>query len=137
MSGLRGRRTAARWSLYMVRCRDGSLYTGIASDVSRRFTEHQQSSRRSAKYLRCRRPLRLVLNRRVGGRLTLSSPTVGASIGYRIAGETPNHWHLYSGTFHAQQSQSIEARAIRYGYRESEISRKELCQLAVSYSGSH
>ena len=69
--------------------------------------------------------------------VTLSSPTVGASIGYRIAGETPNHWHLYSGTFHAQQSQSIEARAIRYGYRESEISRKELCQLAVSYSGSH
>ncbi|MCZ6778743.1 MAG: GIY-YIG nuclease family protein [Acidobacteria bacterium] len=52
----------------MVRCRDGSLYTGIASDVSRRFTEHQQSSRRSAKYLRCRRPLRLVLNRSVGGR---------------------------------------------------------------------
>lgn len=69
--------------------------------------------------------------------VTLSSPTVGASIGYRIAGETPNHWHLYSGTFHAQQSQSIEARAIRYGYRESEISRKELCQLAVPYSGSH
>jgi len=30
------------WFLYMIRCRDGALYTGITTDVERRFVEHQQ-----------------------------------------------------------------------------------------------
>ena len=59
---------AARWSIYIVRCRNGSLYTGISTDVSRRFTEHQRDNQRSSKYLRCRRPLSLVLEKNVGGR---------------------------------------------------------------------
>ena len=38
------------WYLYMVRCRDGNLYTGIATDVARRFADHQAN--KGAKYLR-------------------------------------------------------------------------------------
>jgi putative endonuclease len=52
------------WYVYMVRCRDGNLYTGIATDVERRFTEHQEC--RGAKYLRGRGPLKLVFKQRVG-----------------------------------------------------------------------
>lgn len=52
------------WYVYMVRCRYGSLYTGIATDVERRFAEHQDN--RGAKYLRGRGPLALVFKQRIG-----------------------------------------------------------------------
>ncbi len=54
------------WSLYLVRCGDGSLYTGIATDVARRFAEHQ--SGKGARYLRGRGPLELVYRHPVGNR---------------------------------------------------------------------
>lgn len=59
--------TAAVYSVYMVRCADDSLYTGIATDVARRLTEHE-SSTRGAKYLRGRGPLQLVFSEEVGDR---------------------------------------------------------------------
>lgn len=51
---------AAVWRVYMVRCADGSLYTGVATDVARRVREHNHDDRRGAKYTRARRPVRLV-----------------------------------------------------------------------------
>jgi hypothetical protein len=42
---------AAEYSVYLVRCRDGSLYTGIAKDVARRIAAHEQGTT-GAKYLR-------------------------------------------------------------------------------------
>ncbi len=48
------------WSVYMVRCADGSLYTGIAMDVVRRVNEHNADNRRAARYTRSRRPVTLV-----------------------------------------------------------------------------
>ncbi len=57
----------SEWSIYMLRCGDGSIYTGIATDVSRRISEHQQG-KRGAKYLRGRGPLELVYQRSVGDR---------------------------------------------------------------------
>ncbi len=62
------RKPVARWSVYIVRCRDGALYTGIATDVSRRLSEHVRGDGRGAKYLRGRAPLRLVFVRRIGSR---------------------------------------------------------------------
>lgn len=56
------------WYLYLVRCRDGSLYTGITTDVARRFVEHQGNGNTGAKYLRGRRPLVLVFQKKVGSR---------------------------------------------------------------------
>ena len=56
-----------KYSLYIVRCADGSLYTGIATDVERRIREHE-SGARGAIYLRGRGPLRLEFEQRVGDR---------------------------------------------------------------------
>ncbi|MBQ7000709.1 MAG: GIY-YIG nuclease family protein [Oscillospiraceae bacterium] len=46
------------WHLYILRCGDGSLYTGITTDVHRRFSAHQLG--KGAKYTRGRGPLELV-----------------------------------------------------------------------------
>lgn len=40
--------------MYMVRCSDGSLYTGVTSDVSRRLSEHLSKGSRAARYTRSR-----------------------------------------------------------------------------------
>jgi putative endonuclease len=60
--------TEPDWYIYMIRCRDGSLYTGITTNVDRRFTEHQGSSDAGAKYLRGRGPLVLVFRKKLGSR---------------------------------------------------------------------
>jgi putative endonuclease len=50
------------WYLYMIRCKDNSLYTGITLDIQRRFEEHQDiaGSGKGAKFLRGKGPLTLV-----------------------------------------------------------------------------
>lgn len=48
------------WYVYMVRCADNSLYTGIAKDIERRVDEHNNHNRLAAKYTRARRPVKLV-----------------------------------------------------------------------------
>jgi putative endonuclease len=62
------RRALPGWSVYIVRCGDGTLYTGIALDVRRRIAQHARAAGQGAKYLRGRGPLRLVFARRVGSR---------------------------------------------------------------------
>ena len=52
--------------VYMVRCRDGSLYTGWTFDPERRLHEHNSGS--GAKYTRSRRPVELVYLERVESR---------------------------------------------------------------------
>ncbi len=59
--------TKCDYNLYIIRCADGSLYTGIAIDVARRIKEHETDSR-GAKYLRGRGPLQLEYQERVGNR---------------------------------------------------------------------
>jgi len=54
------------WYLYLIRCRDGSLYTGITTDVDRRLAEHQ--SGKGSKYLRGRSPLILVFQKELGSK---------------------------------------------------------------------
>ncbi len=56
------------WYLYLVRCHDGSLYTGITTNVARRFAEHQGNGDTGAKYLRGREPLVLVFQKKLGSR---------------------------------------------------------------------
>ena len=53
-------RGSTSWWVYLVRCSDNSLYTGIATDVARRFAEHQAQGPKTARYLRGRAPLTLV-----------------------------------------------------------------------------
>ena len=56
------------WYLYLVRCHDGSLYTGITTNVARRFAEHQENNGAGAKYLRGKGPLMLVFQKKLGSR---------------------------------------------------------------------
>ena len=53
----------ASWSVYIVRCRDGSLYTGISNDVAARVLRHNTGS--GARYTRSRLPVELVWKKRV------------------------------------------------------------------------
>ncbi|MCP5051766.1 MAG: GIY-YIG nuclease family protein [bacterium] len=54
------------WWVYIIRCKDGSLYTGIATDVERRLREHEENNGKGAKFLRGRGPLEMVLEKKVG-----------------------------------------------------------------------
>ena len=49
--------------IYILQCRDGSLYTGIAKDVAQRLSEH--SAGRASRYTRVRLPVTLAWSRRV------------------------------------------------------------------------
>jgi putative endonuclease len=46
------------WSVYVVRCRDGTLYTGITTDPDRRLSEHNRGC--GCAYTRSRLPVSLV-----------------------------------------------------------------------------
>ena len=52
--------TESSWFIYMVRCGDNSLYTGIAKDVKKRIHEHNNDDTLGAKYTKARRPVALV-----------------------------------------------------------------------------
>lgn len=54
------------WSIYIIRCGDHSLYTGISNNVAKRFAIHQSGSSQAAKYTRTRHPLRLVFTAEIG-----------------------------------------------------------------------
>ncbi len=59
------------WFLYIVRTASGALYTGISTDVARRFLQHQQGS--GAKALRGKGPLTLVFQCPAGDRSQAST----------------------------------------------------------------
>ncbi|HEY6807859.1 MAG TPA: GIY-YIG nuclease family protein [Gemmatimonadales bacterium] len=47
-----------RWMVYMLRCRDGSLYTGVTNDLPRRLAAHRAGW--GSAYVRSRLPVRVV-----------------------------------------------------------------------------
>lgn len=55
------------WQVYIVRCADTTLYTGIARDLDRRIDQHN-NSRQAARYTRTRRPVTLVYSESCGTR---------------------------------------------------------------------
>ena len=59
---------AVTWYLYVIRTVGGCLYTGIATDVRRRYQEHANGGPKAAKYLRAHPPSELVFTRRLGSR---------------------------------------------------------------------
>lgn len=56
--------TEKKWYLYILRCGDGSLYTGITSDVEARLSQHRAG--KGAKYTRGRGPLEVVYTEECG-----------------------------------------------------------------------
>jgi putative endonuclease len=56
------------WSVYMIRTVDGRLYSGVSTDVSRRYGEHLAGGPRAAKYLKAHKPQSLVFSKPIGSR---------------------------------------------------------------------
>jgi putative endonuclease len=48
----------ANWMVYIMKCVDNTLYTGITTDIDRRLDEHN-NSKKAAVYTKCRRPITL------------------------------------------------------------------------------
>ncbi|MBU3911376.1 MAG: GIY-YIG nuclease family protein [Candidatus Omnitrophica bacterium] len=48
----------AQWILYILECSDGSLYTGITTDLNQRLERHKQG--KACRYTSSRRPLKVV-----------------------------------------------------------------------------
>ncbi len=68
---LTAERNLDSWHVYIARCADGTLYTGIARDVERRIAEHNKGSV-AANYTRARRPVVLVYREPAADRSTAS-----------------------------------------------------------------
>jgi len=58
------------WTVYILECADGSLYTGITTDLERRVTEHEAGQ--GAKYTKGRNPFKLVYSEHCDDRATAS-----------------------------------------------------------------
>ena len=58
------------WLIYIVECRDGSLYTGITNDLQKRIDSHNAGT--GAKYTAARRPVRLVFSENATSRSSAS-----------------------------------------------------------------
>jgi predicted GIY-YIG superfamily endonuclease len=54
------RKKTAAWLLYVLRCRDNTLYTGITIDVSRRVQQHNSGT--ASRYTQSRLPVRLIFS---------------------------------------------------------------------------
>ncbi len=65
------------WCVYIVRCSDGTLYTGITNDLQKRIEAHN-SGKDGARYTKPRRPVELVYSKRAG------SKSEAAGLEYRI-----------------------------------------------------
>ncbi|WP_420555024.1 GIY-YIG nuclease family protein [Neptuniibacter marinus] len=48
------------WYVYIVKCVDGTLYTGVTTDIQRRLRQHNGDLEGGAKYTRVRRPVQVV-----------------------------------------------------------------------------
>jgi putative endonuclease len=56
------------WQVYILRCADGTLYTGIARDLVRRLAQHNGERAGGPRYTRGRRPVRLLWSCGAGSR---------------------------------------------------------------------
>jgi len=75
---LSGHSKMKEWSVYILRCRGRSLYTGISTDVQRRFGEHISGGRTAAKYTKSFSSIELAFEILIGTR------SLAAKIEYRI-----------------------------------------------------
>jgi putative endonuclease len=60
------------WFVYILRCGDDTLYTGITTDVARRIEEHNAGKAPGARYTRGRRPVELAYTEEAASRAAAS-----------------------------------------------------------------
>jgi len=56
------------WTVYLLRCADGTLYTGIARELEKRLAQHNGERAGGPRYTRGRRPVTLVWSESAGDR---------------------------------------------------------------------
>jgi putative endonuclease len=61
-----------QWYVYILRCSDNSLYTGVTTELERRLNENNTSNKLGAKYTRVRRPVSIVYSEKHPDRKTAS-----------------------------------------------------------------
>jgi putative endonuclease len=61
-----GNKSNAPWSLYILKCSDGSFYTGITNDLERRFKMHQAG--KASRYTRSHSPVEMLYSEKCGDR---------------------------------------------------------------------
>ena len=62
----RNKTSSGKWSLYILKCCDGSFYTGITNDLERRLKMHQAG--KAARYTRTRGPVEMLYSETCGDR---------------------------------------------------------------------
>ncbi|WP_462325926.1 GIY-YIG nuclease family protein [Desulfoplanes sp.] len=68
--------SAHSWYVYMIRCRDNSLYTGVTLDVPKRYKEHLEN--KGARYTRAKGTAELVFS------TPLASKSIAYGVEYRV-----------------------------------------------------
>jgi putative endonuclease len=56
----------AAWSVYIIECKDGKLYTGMSNDINRRVSEHNKGI--GCRFTKYRHPVKLVYGEECGTR---------------------------------------------------------------------
>jgi putative endonuclease len=84
-------RAAKRWYVYLILCRSGTVYTGIALDVAARYAQHLAGT--GARYTRANPPRRLLTklacpNQSVAGRLEAAIKKLSAAEKRKLVGRT-------------------------------------------------
>ncbi|HEB81815.1 MAG TPA: GIY-YIG nuclease family protein [Gammaproteobacteria bacterium] len=59
---------SGNWFVYILRCTDNSLYTGVTTDISKRLDQHNGILKNGAKYTRARQPVTLVYQETLASR---------------------------------------------------------------------
>ncbi|MBD3345115.1 MAG: GIY-YIG nuclease family protein [Chitinivibrionales bacterium] len=67
---MRKQKSKSVWHVYILRTWDNTLYTGVTTDVRRRFIEHCSEGRRRAKYLKAHPPREIAFSCEIGSRST-------------------------------------------------------------------
>lgn len=62
----RKKTSSGKWSLYILKCGDGSFYTGITNDLERRFKMHQAG--KASRYTRSHGPVEMLYSEKCGDR---------------------------------------------------------------------
>ncbi len=87
------------WSMYVLRTREGHLYCGISTDVTRRFAEHCANGAKTARRLRGRGPLQLIFVQPIGNQ---SEALVAEARFKRLAKAAKERWLLSQKACSAQ-----------------------------------
>ena len=83
------------WYVYLLRCKDNSLYAGITTDISRRLHQHNHT-KLGAKYTRAKRPVTLVFLE------TASNKSTASKREYQLRKLTKTHKEELVSTYLAQ-----------------------------------